>query len=101
MLLFKMAGSQCNKFRGDKVVKCYNCKGEGHMARKCTQPKRLRNATWSKDKSILAKAQEARNFLDEEKLVFLEVPGVLDDQAVQTIILNNAAFSMRILNYKF
>ncbi|GKA49735.1 hypothetical protein Tco_0742808 [Tanacetum coccineum] len=68
------------------------------MARKCTQPKRLRNATWSKDKSILAKAQEARNFLDEEKLVFLEVPGVLDDQAVQTIILNNAAFQTENLD---
>ncbi|GKF80304.1 integrase, catalytic region, zinc finger, CCHC-type containing protein, partial [Tanacetum coccineum] len=27
-----------------KVVKCYNCQGEGHMARQCTQPKRPRNA---------------------------------------------------------
>ncbi|GKC79522.1 integrase, catalytic region, zinc finger, CCHC-type containing protein, partial [Tanacetum coccineum] len=23
-----------------RVVKCYNCQGEGHMARQCTQPKR-------------------------------------------------------------
>ncbi|GKF74654.1 integrase, catalytic region, zinc finger, CCHC-type containing protein [Tanacetum coccineum] len=23
----------------EKVVKCYNCQGEGHMARQCTQPK--------------------------------------------------------------
>ncbi|GKF57644.1 integrase, catalytic region, zinc finger, CCHC-type containing protein [Tanacetum coccineum] len=22
-----------------RVVKCYNCQGEGHVARKCTQPK--------------------------------------------------------------
>nr|GEX88324.1 hypothetical protein [Tanacetum cinerariifolium] len=29
-----------------RVVKCYNCQGEGHMARQCTQPKRPRNATW-------------------------------------------------------
>ncbi|GKE00741.1 reverse transcriptase domain-containing protein [Tanacetum coccineum] len=29
-----------------KVVKCYNCQGEGHMARQCTQPKRPRNAAW-------------------------------------------------------
>ncbi|GJY52531.1 retrovirus-related pol polyprotein from transposon TNT 1-94 [Tanacetum coccineum] len=27
-----------------RVVKCYNCQGEGHMARQCTQPKRPRNA---------------------------------------------------------
>ncbi|GJW14531.1 retrovirus-related pol polyprotein from transposon TNT 1-94 [Tanacetum coccineum] len=26
-----------------RVVKCYNCQGEGHMARQCTQPKRHRN----------------------------------------------------------
>nr|GEX73978.1 hypothetical protein [Tanacetum cinerariifolium] len=27
-----------------RVVKCYNCQGEGHMARQYTQPKRPRNA---------------------------------------------------------
>ncbi|GKA61568.1 retrovirus-related pol polyprotein from transposon TNT 1-94 [Tanacetum coccineum] len=27
-----------------RVVKCYNCQAEGHMARQCTQPKRPRNA---------------------------------------------------------
>ncbi|GKA64182.1 retrovirus-related pol polyprotein from transposon TNT 1-94 [Tanacetum coccineum] len=39
-----------------RVVKCYNCQGEGHMARQCTQPKRPRNATWYKDKAMLAEA---------------------------------------------
>ncbi|GJY20455.1 integrase, catalytic region, zinc finger, CCHC-type containing protein [Tanacetum coccineum] len=42
-----------------RVVKCYNCQGEGHMARQCTQPKRPRNATWFKEKLMLAEAQEA------------------------------------------
>ncbi|GJS90325.1 integrase, catalytic region, zinc finger, CCHC-type containing protein [Tanacetum coccineum] len=37
-----------------RVVKCYNCQGEGHMARQCTQPKRPRNATWFKEKLILS-----------------------------------------------
>ncbi|GKB45827.1 hypothetical protein Tco_0896580 [Tanacetum coccineum] len=67
-------------------------KGEGHMARQCTQPKRPRNATWYKDKAMLAEAQEAGKFLDEEQLVFLADPRVPNGQAVQTIILNNAAF---------
>nr|GEW73233.1 hypothetical protein [Tanacetum cinerariifolium] len=40
------------------IAKCYNYQGEGHMARKCTQPKRPRNATWYKDKAMLAEAQE-------------------------------------------
>nr|GEV54743.1 retrovirus-related Pol polyprotein from transposon TNT 1-94 [Tanacetum cinerariifolium] len=52
-----------------KVVKCYNCQGEGHMARQCTQPKNLRNATWYKDKAILVEAQEAGEILDEEQLI--------------------------------
>ncbi|GKB14581.1 reverse transcriptase domain-containing protein [Tanacetum coccineum] len=42
-----------------RVVKCYNCQGEGHMARQCTQSKRLRNAAWFKEKAMLAEAQEA------------------------------------------
>ncbi|GJY32832.1 putative ribonuclease H-like domain-containing protein, partial [Tanacetum coccineum] len=33
--------------------------GEGHMARQCTEPKRPRNATWFKEKLMLAEAQEA------------------------------------------
>nr|GFA05251.1 hypothetical protein [Tanacetum cinerariifolium] len=47
-----------------RVVKCYNCQGEGHMARQCTQTKRSRNATWYKDKAMLAEAQEARKTED-------------------------------------
>ncbi|GJX46548.1 retrovirus-related pol polyprotein from transposon TNT 1-94 [Tanacetum coccineum] len=35
----------------ERVVKCYNCQGEGHMARQCTQPKRPRNAAWTAEKS--------------------------------------------------
>ncbi|GKD82526.1 retrovirus-related pol polyprotein from transposon TNT 1-94, partial [Tanacetum coccineum] len=42
-----------------RVVKCYNCQGEGHMARKCTQPKRPRNSAWFKEKMLLVQAQES------------------------------------------
>nr|GEY31199.1 hypothetical protein [Tanacetum cinerariifolium] len=85
-----------NNARGQaRVVKCYNCQGEGHIARKCTQPKRPRNAAWYKDKAI---AQEAGQILDEEKLAFLADPEVLDGQAVQTIIPNNAAFQIEDLD---
>nr|GFA06792.1 retrovirus-related Pol polyprotein from transposon TNT 1-94 [Tanacetum cinerariifolium] len=58
-----------------RVVKCYNCQGEGHMARQCTKPKRPRNAAWFKKKLMLAEAQEAGQILDEEQLAFLADPG--------------------------
>nr|GEW26316.1 phosphopantothenoylcysteine decarboxylase-like [Tanacetum cinerariifolium] len=74
-----------------RVVKCYNCQGEGHMARQCTQPKRPRNAAWFKEKAMLAEAQEAGQILDEEQLAFLADPGIPADQA-QTIIPHNAVF---------
>ncbi|GKD81195.1 hypothetical protein Tco_1348034 [Tanacetum coccineum] len=81
-----------NASRLVRVVKCYNYQGKGHIAKQCTQPKRPRNATWYKDKVMLAEAQEAGQILDEEQLTFLANLGIPDGQAVQTIIPNNAAF---------
>nr|GEY47837.1 hypothetical protein [Tanacetum cinerariifolium] len=40
-----------------RVIVCYNCKGEGHMSKKCTKPKRKRDAKWFKDKVLLVQAQ--------------------------------------------
>ncbi|GKE32450.1 integrase, catalytic region, zinc finger, CCHC-type containing protein [Tanacetum coccineum] len=80
-----------------RVVKCYNCQGEGHMARQCTQPKRPRNAAWYKKKVMLAEAQKAGQILDEEQLTFLVDPGILADQA-QTIIPHNATFQTEDLD---
>nr|GEU70825.1 putative reverse transcriptase domain-containing protein [Tanacetum cinerariifolium] len=67
-----------NAIRLARVVKCYNCQGEGYMASQCTQPKRPRNAAWYKDKAILAEAREARQILNEEKLAFLVDLGIPD-----------------------
>ncbi|GJU50665.1 retrovirus-related pol polyprotein from transposon TNT 1-94 [Tanacetum coccineum] len=40
-----------------RFIKCYNCQGEGLMARQCTQPKRPRNAAWYKEKAIIPAGQ--------------------------------------------
>nr|GFD08962.1 hypothetical protein [Tanacetum cinerariifolium] len=29
-----------------RVIVCYNCKGEGHMSKHCTKPKRKRDVEW-------------------------------------------------------
>nr|GEY02748.1 retrovirus-related Pol polyprotein from transposon TNT 1-94 [Tanacetum cinerariifolium] len=34
-----------------RVIVCYNCKGEGHMSKQCTKPKRKRDEAWFKDKT--------------------------------------------------
>nr|GEV67638.1 hypothetical protein [Tanacetum cinerariifolium] len=39
-----------------RVIVCYNCKGEGHMSKQCTKPKRKRDAEWFKDKVLLVQA---------------------------------------------
>ncbi|GKD16527.1 retrovirus-related pol polyprotein from transposon TNT 1-94 [Tanacetum coccineum] len=88
-----------NNARGHvRVIKCYNCQGKGHMARQCTQPKRPRNVAWFKDKAMLVEAQESGQILDEEKLAFLADPCILDGQAAQTTILNNATFQTEDLD---
>nr|GFC57490.1 hypothetical protein [Tanacetum cinerariifolium] len=40
-----------------RVIVCYNCKGEGHMSKQCTKPRRKRDAEWFKDKVLLVQAQ--------------------------------------------
>ncbi|GKA08082.1 retrovirus-related pol polyprotein from transposon TNT 1-94 [Tanacetum coccineum] len=75
-----------------KVVKCYNCQGEGHMARQCTQPKRKRDDSWFKDKVLLVQAQANGQILHEEELSFLADPGIAEGQATQTVITHNAAY---------
>ncbi|GJZ89496.1 retrovirus-related pol polyprotein from transposon TNT 1-94 [Tanacetum coccineum] len=69
-----------------RVVKRYNCQGEGHMARQCTQPKRPRNTTWFKEKLMLAEAQEAGQSLDEEQLTFLVDPKIDEALVAQQTI---------------
>ncbi|GKD87161.1 retrovirus-related pol polyprotein from transposon TNT 1-94 [Tanacetum coccineum] len=74
------------------TVICYNCKGEGHMSKQCTKPKRKRDDSWSKDKVLLVQAQVSGQILHEEELAFLADLGILEGQATQTVITHNAAY---------
>ncbi|GJU02705.1 retrovirus-related pol polyprotein from transposon TNT 1-94 [Tanacetum coccineum] len=44
------SGSNSGKQR---TVICYNFKGEGHMSRQCTKPKRKRDDSWFKEKVLM------------------------------------------------
>ncbi|GKE26855.1 retrovirus-related pol polyprotein from transposon TNT 1-94 [Tanacetum coccineum] len=83
------SGSNSGKQR---TVICYNCKGEGHMSKQCTKPRRKRDDSWFKDKVLLVQAQANCQILHEEELVFLVDPEIVEGQATQTIITHNAAY---------
>nr|GFB63632.1 hypothetical protein [Tanacetum cinerariifolium] len=59
-----------------RLIVCYNCKGEGHMAKQCTKPKRKCDAEWFKDK----------------ELDFLADPGTAESSTNQIVITTNAAY---------
>nr|GEW73163.1 hypothetical protein [Tanacetum cinerariifolium] len=75
-----------------RVIVCYNCKGEGHMSKQCTKPRRKRDAEWFKDKVLLVQAQENGHVLQEEELEFLADPGTTESLSNQIFITNNAAY---------
>ncbi|GKF07239.1 retrovirus-related pol polyprotein from transposon TNT 1-94, partial [Tanacetum coccineum] len=69
------SGSNSGKQR---IVTCYNCKGEGHVSKQCTKPRQKRDDSWFKDKVLLVQAQASGQILHEEELAFLEDLGIPD-----------------------
>ncbi|GJR16990.1 hypothetical protein Tco_0965517 [Tanacetum coccineum] len=50
-------GASRSNYGKQRTVICYNYKGEGHMSKQCTKPKRKRDDSWFKDKVLLVQAQ--------------------------------------------
>ncbi|GJU24450.1 integrase, catalytic region, zinc finger, CCHC-type containing protein [Tanacetum coccineum] len=56
-------GASGSNSRKQRTVICYNCKGEGHMSKQCTKPKRKHDDCWFKDKVLLvAQIAQAKCF---------------------------------------
>nr|GFA70155.1 hypothetical protein [Tanacetum cinerariifolium] len=55
----------------EKLVICYNCRGEGHVSRKCKEKKRVKDSQYFKDKMLLMEAKEKGAVLDAEAKAFL------------------------------
>nr|GEW44816.1 retrovirus-related Pol polyprotein from transposon TNT 1-94 [Tanacetum cinerariifolium] len=75
-----------------RVIVCYNCKGEGHMSKQCTKPKRKKDEAWFKDKVLLVYAQANGQVLHEEELDFLADPGISETQITQYVVTNDIAY---------
>ncbi|GJX64858.1 retrovirus-related pol polyprotein from transposon TNT 1-94 [Tanacetum coccineum] len=87
-----------SNFRKQKTIICYNYKGERHMSKQCTKPKRKQDDSWCKDKVLLVQAQANDQILHEEELAFLADLGTAEGQATQTVITHNAAYQADELN---
>nr|GEU43422.1 putative reverse transcriptase domain-containing protein [Tanacetum cinerariifolium] len=79
-----------------KIVKCYNCLGEGHMAKQCTRPNRPRSSAWFKEKLMLAEAQEAGQILDAEQLTFIADTGIA--KAIAVLMANLSSCNPDVLS---
>nr|GEV69535.1 copia protein [Tanacetum cinerariifolium] len=78
--------------RKQRTVICYYYKGEGHISKQCTKPKRKRDDSWFKDKVLLVKAQANGQILHEEELAFLAYSRIPKGQATQNVITYNVAY---------
>ncbi|GKC26161.1 retrovirus-related pol polyprotein from transposon TNT 1-94, partial [Tanacetum coccineum] len=55
------SGASRSNIGKQQTVICYNCKGEGHIAKYCTKPKRKRDETWFNDKVLMVQTVITHN----------------------------------------
>nr|GEZ10605.1 hypothetical protein [Tanacetum cinerariifolium] len=85
-----------------RVIVCYNYKGEGHMSKQCTKPKRKRDEAWFKDKTeLLAEqafwSQNLRNFIEPNlstRTTIIEVPKELPKVSMANSSLKKLKFHL-------
>ncbi|GJU55184.1 retrovirus-related pol polyprotein from transposon TNT 1-94 [Tanacetum coccineum] len=78
------SGTGGNYSGQQRVVKCFNCQGEGHMARQCLKPKRKRDVMWFRAKVLLVEAQGNGKVPNEEELEFLADHGIEEGPVIQS-----------------
>nr|GEW21086.1 hypothetical protein [Tanacetum cinerariifolium] len=75
-----------------RVIMCYNSKGEGYMSKQYTKPKRKRDEAWFKEKVLLVQAQANGQVIQEKELEFLADPRIAETSRTKYVITNNAAY---------
>ncbi|GKF23997.1 hypothetical protein Tco_0076319, partial [Tanacetum coccineum] len=64
----------------------------------CPKPNRKRDATWFRDKVLLAEAQGNGKVLNEEESEFLADPGIVEGPVTHSVITHNTAYQTDALD---
>ncbi|GJZ17432.1 gag-pol polyprotein [Tanacetum coccineum] len=57
------SGASGSNSKKQRTVICYNCKGEGHMSKQCTKPKRKRDDSWFKKDTKVTKVKATKTVI--------------------------------------
>nr|GEY75641.1 hypothetical protein [Tanacetum cinerariifolium] len=76
----------------------YNCNGEGHIAKQCTEKKKVKNSKWFKDKMLLAQAQELQATTNFKAGHFDAYNSDCDDKTIPNVIFMENLSSVGSLN---
>nr|GEX54865.1 hypothetical protein [Tanacetum cinerariifolium] len=85
------SGPSGNNSGKQRTVVCYNYKGEGHMLKQCTKPKRKRDEAWFKDKVLLIAFMANLSHYGSDNLV-----GVHNLDNMTNNVINQAVQAMSI-----
>nr|GEV72848.1 hypothetical protein [Tanacetum cinerariifolium] len=88
-------GASGSNSRKQKIVICYNDKGNGHMSKQCTKPKSKQGDSSFKDKVLLVQAQANGQILHEEELSFLADLRIVEDALAEVENSDNTDNSMK------
>ncbi|GKE03930.1 ribonuclease H-like domain-containing protein, partial [Tanacetum coccineum] len=82
-----ISGIGGNNSGQQRIVKCFNCQEEDHMARQCPKPKKKWDATWFRDKVLLIQVLQKVHFLE-----------FLADPAKAVLMTNLSSYSSDVVS---